>query len=127
MSTPHSFRLLTREEIETVPGMISPVPDSLFAVGSVDEQGVVSCIAGFLVLHADPLWIREDHRHEGRLLLRLWEAFRGELVRRGAKRIEVGMTDKNPGHPTESLVERACEFAGGYELKARFFAIPVEA
>ena len=127
MSTPHSFRLLTREEIETVPGMISPVPDSLFAVGSVDEQGVVSCIAGFLILHADPLWIREDRRHEGRLLQRLWEAFREEVIRRGAKRLEVCMTDEIPGEPTESLVARACEAAGGYEMKARFFAIPIEA
>ena len=120
-----NFRLLTKEETVTVPGMISPVPDSLFAVGAVDEHGVAACIGCFAVLHADPVWIRPDLRANGKTLLRLWEATRAELLARGLGGVEVIMTENVPGEPTESLVARACEKAGGYEVKARTFIVPV--
>ena len=120
------FRLLTRQEIETVPGMPAEIPDSLFVTGLVDEKGVAAALGVFFVLHADPIWIREDHRASGKLLLRLWEAARQEIRRRNlGPELFVGMTDTNPGEPTEDLVARMCETAGGGELKARFFTVPV--
>lgn len=120
------FRLLTREEMESVPGMSDPIPGSLFAVGSVDSKGVSAAIGVFLVLHADPLWIREDLRAHGKLPLRLWEATRREIMeRRLGPEMFVGMTEDNPGQPVEGLVERMCKTAGGSEIKARFFVIPV--
>ena len=119
-------RLLTREELETVPGMQSPVPESLFAVGAVDEEGVVAACGVFLVLHADPIWIRPDMRHAGKLPLQLWRAAQEEIAaRRLGMEVFVGMTEDNPGQPTEDLVARMCIAAGGEELKARFFVIPV--
>jgi hypothetical protein len=90
----------------------------------VDDHGVVAACGVFLAAHADPLWVREDHRKHGLLLLRLWEATRAEIIRRGGERINVGMTETNPGEPTESLVARMCETAGGHEIKARFFEVP---
>jgi hypothetical protein len=120
------FRLLTPEEIDQVPGVISPRPSSFIMVGAVDEDGKVYAACGaFLVLHADPLWIRPDWRGRGRLLYRLMQAFMGELRSRGVRGVEVGMTDTNPGQPTESLIERVCRMVGGHELKARFFAVPI--
>jgi hypothetical protein len=122
------FRVLTREELKTVPGMSDPIPDSLFAVGSVDSKGVAAAIGVFLVLHADPIWIREDMRGLGKLPLRLWEAARREIMeRRLGPELFVGMTEDNPGQPVEGLVERMCKTAGGSEVKARFFVVPVEA
>ena len=63
------FRLLTREEMESVPGMSDPIPGSLFAMGSVDSKGVAAAIGVFMVMHADPIWIREDMRAHGKLPL----------------------------------------------------------
>lgn len=121
------FRLLTREELETVPGMSDPIPGSLFAVGLVDEQGVAAAIGVFLVMHADPIWIREDLRGHGKLPLRLWEATRREIMERQlGPELFVGMTENNPGQPVEGLVERMCKTAGGSEVQARFFVIPVK-
>ena len=120
------FRLLTRDEIETVPGVIDPIPGSFFAVGVVDDKGVVAACGAFLKLHCDPIWIRPDKRNSGMLLYRLWQAMGEELVRRGVKNVEAGMTDTNPGQPTESLIERLCLMSGGKEWKARFFSIPVK-
>lgn len=119
------FRLLTRSEAREVPGMISPMPDSLFVVGAVDENGVAAACGVFLAVCADPIWIRPDLRNGGKMLLRLWEATREEIAKRGGSHVRVGMTDQSPGEPTESLVARMCEFAGGEEVKARFFEIPV--
>lgn len=120
------WRVLTREEAATVPGMIDPMPDSLFAVGAVDERGVVACIGCFPVLHADPVWVREDLRGNGRTLLRLWEATKRELQARGMRGIEVLMTEHVPGPPHEETVARMCKFAGGQEYPMRTFIIPVE-
>ncbi len=124
-----TFRLLTREEIETVPGMVSPIPASLWVMGAVDEKGVAAAIGCFFVLHADPLWVRPDKRKGGRLLRDLWYATKDEIRRGrlGPEVLWVGMTDENPGPPNDALVARACEAVGGYELKGRFFVIPVEA
>ncbi len=121
----HIFRLLTPEEISQVPGVINPRPGSFIMIGAVDEMGVYAACGAFLVLHADPIWIREDKRRNGKLLYRLWEAFKSELFRRGVEKVEVGMTDTNPGQPTESLIERVCLGNGGKELRARFFAVPL--
>ena len=119
------FRILTREEAATVPGIIDPMPTSLTAVGAVDEKGVACCIGLFLVLHADPLWIREDHRHSGKLPLHLWQATR-EIAEVYGPEVYVGMSEDKPGQPLEGTVARMMEFAGGQELKARFFTIPLE-
>ena len=117
------FRLLTREEIESVPGMQSPVPGSLFAVGMVDEQGVAAACGVFLVVHADPIWVRPDKRNGGKLLQHLWDATKAEIVRGdlGPELLWVGTN----GQDTEDLVERMVKKAGGEEVKARFFVIPV--
>jgi hypothetical protein len=121
------FRLLTRAELETVPGMVDPIPSSLFAMGAVDDKGVAAAIGVFLVMHADPFWIREDLRQHGKLPLRLWEATLREIIyRRLGPELFVGMTEDNPGQPTEGLVERMCKVAGANEIKARFFVIPIE-
>ncbi len=122
------FRLLTRPEIESVPGIVNPIPTSLFAVGAVDEKGVAAAIGVFLVLHADPIWIREDRRNGGKLPLELWEAAKGEILRGnlGPEVLWMAMTEDNPGQPTENTVERMIAKAGGAELKARFYVIPVE-
>jgi hypothetical protein len=120
------WRVLTRAEAETVPGMIEPVPDSLVAVGAVDDEGqVVACIGAFAVLHADPVWVREDHRN-GKTLLRLWEAMKHELAQRGISGVEVLMTEHVPGPPLESTVARLCEVAGGQEMRLRHFIVPIE-
>lgn len=121
------FRLLTNEEAATVPGMVDPMPASLFVMGQVDERGVAAAIGVFLVMHADPIWIRPDKRNGGKLPRHLWEATRDEiLIRNLGPEVFVGMTPENPGPPTENLVERMVETIGGHEIKARFFVIPVE-
>jgi hypothetical protein len=121
------FRLLTREELESVPGMQEPIPGSLWAMGLVDNDGVAAACGVFWVVHADPIWIRPDKRNNGKLLLRLWEKTRDEILFRNMGReVFVGMTDTNPGQPTEGLVERMVQKAGGMEVYARFFIIPVE-
>ena len=122
------FRLLSRAEIESIPGIVDPIPKSLFAVGMVDEQGVAAAIGVFLVLHADPIWIRPDKRNAGKLLLGLWNATKAEILRgqMGPEVLVVGMTDNVPGQPIEDLIERLCLTAGGNEVKARFFVIPVQ-
>ena len=117
------FRILTRDEAATVPGMIDPMPESLTAVGAVDEKGVACCIGLFLVLHADPMWIREDQRNAGKLPLHLWQATR-EVAGALGPEVFVGMSDTKPGQPLEGTVARMMEFAGGQELKARFFVVP---
>ena len=48
------------------------------------------------------------------------------MERQHGPEVFVGMTEDNPGQPFEGLVERMCEAAGGSELKARFFVIPVK-
>jgi len=120
------FRLLTRPEMEAIPRVQEPLPGSFFAVGMTDEQGLAAACGVFLVVHSDPIWIRPDLRNSGKLLLRLWEATSKEIAwRRLGPEVFVGMTDTNPGQPTEGLVERMCLAAGGAELKARFFTVPV--
>jgi hypothetical protein len=121
------FRRLTLAEMRMVPGMPESIPQSMFVMGMVDEQGVAAACGVFLVLHADPIWIRPDKRNGGKLLLHLWEATRAEIEARNlGPEVFVGMTEDNPGQPTESVVERMCLAGGGEELKARFFVIPVE-
>jgi hypothetical protein len=121
------FRLLTREEAATVPGMIDPMPESFFAVGAVDEKGVVACIGMFFVLHADPLWIRPDHRHSGKTLLRLWQATSDVVAAAGlGEEIFASMTETNPGPPLDAVVEKIWHAAGGEELKARFCVLPIK-
>jgi hypothetical protein len=111
-----------------IPGMQSPIPPSMFAIGAEDANGeIVGCCGAFLVLHADPLWLREDHRASGALLRGLWAKMVETVKAAGGTNIEVGMSDTNPGEPTESLVARLCERVGGYEIKARFFVIPIGA
>ena len=119
------MRVLTSEEAATVPGMMDPQPESLFVVGDTDEKGVVAACGVFLAVCADPLWVRPDHRGDGRTLLRLWEATRDEIIRRGGYGLRVTMTEDNPGEPFESIVARLCEKAGGAELRGRVFLIPV--
>ena len=121
------WRVLSHAEAATVPGMISPIPDSLVAVGAVDEHGVAACIGTFPVLHADPVWVREDLRGHGKTLLRLWETTKTELQTRGFRGVEVLMTENVPGQPLEDVVARMCETAGGQEVKFRAFVVPVEA
>lgn len=106
--------------------MSDPIPGSLFGVGLVDEQGVAACIGVFYVLHADPIWIRPDQRNRGKLPLRLWEATRQEIaLRHAGQEVVIGMTPTKPGPPTEGLVERMVTKAGGSEVEARFFVIPM--
>ena len=120
------WRVLTREEAATVPGMIDPIPGSLVAVGAVDEDGqVVACLGTFAVLHADPVWVREDHRN-GKTLLRLWEAMKHELLQRGVSGVDVLMSPNVPGQPLEDTMARLCEAAGGVEVKMRHFVVPIE-
>lgn len=122
-----NWRVLTREEAATVPGMIDPIPDSLVAVGAVDEEGqVVACIGTFAVLHADPVWVREDHRN-GKTLLRLWDTVKRELMGRGVSGVDVLMSPNVPGLPLEDTVARLCEAVGGVEVKLRHFVVPIEA
>ena len=119
------FRLLTREETESVPGMVDPIPSSLFAIGMVDHKGVAAACGVFMVIHADPIYIRPDMRNSGKLPLHLWEATREEIKARNlGPEVFVGMTPENPGQPTEDLVARMIEKAGGEEIAARFFVIP---
>ena len=121
------YRLLTRAEAATVPGMVDPLPDSLFVMGAIDESGIIAAVGAFTAVHLDPLWIREDKRKCTPCMLRkLWENMHAELWRRGADGIEVGMTETNPGQPTEGMIERMCKMAGGHEIKARFFLIPIK-
>lgn len=120
-------RLLTREEAATVPGMMDPQPDSLFVIGAVDDNGVVAALGVFLAICGDPLWVRPDHRGDGRTLSKLWQATRDEIIKRGGYGLRVTMTENNPGEPFESMVERLCEKAGGSELRGRVFEIPIEA
>ena len=120
------YRLLTRAEAAEIPGMIDPMPDSLFVVGAVDESGIIAACGVFMALHADPLWIRPDKRKcKPCLLKHLWDNVAEEILRRGASSVEVGMTETNPGQPTESMIERMCKLVGGREIKARFFSVPV--
>ncbi len=55
-------RELTRDEIAAIPNVITPVPDSMFAMGVENERGeIVASLPVFLSVHADPLWVREDY------------------------------------------------------------------
>lgn len=119
------YRILSREEEATVPGIMNPPPASLFTVGAVDERGVVAACGVFLALCADPLWVRPDHRNDGHTLLDLWAATKDEIAARGGSGLRVTMTEDNPGQPFESIVARLCLHAGGEELKGRVFFIPV--
>ena len=120
-----NFRVLSREEAATVPGIMDPQPESMFTVGAVDEDGVVAACGIFLAVCADPLWVRPDHRGDGRTLLNLWNATREEIAARGGAKLRVTMTEDNPGQPFESIVARLCFHAGGEELKGRVFLVPV--
>lgn len=122
------IRPLTHAEAATVPGMVEPQPDSLVVMGAVDEAGdVVAALGFFFVVHADPIWVRRDHRNGGKLLLKLWQEAR-EFIRRTrmGTDVVVGVTPTNPGPEVEGLVEKLCVAAGGSELAARFWSIPVE-
>ena len=120
-----TFRLLTREEAATVPGMMDPQPESLFVVGAVDDSGVVAACGVCLALCADPLWVRPDHRCDGKTVANLWYATKDEILKRGGSKLRVTMTDTNPGPPFESVMARLCHKAGGEELKGRVFFVPV--
>ena len=120
------IRPLTRAEAATVPGMVSPMPESLLVMGCVDEKGVAAAVGLFFVVHADPLWVREDRRHSGKLLMRLIEA--GKAAVRDTQmgpEVVVSMTPTNPGPPAERVVERVLRAIGGSEVDGRFFAVPV--
>lgn len=121
------IRPLTKAEAATVPGMMDPQPDSLIVMGAVDEQGVAAALGVFFVIHSDPIWVRQDHRNGGKLLLRLWQSTKHlmQQMHMGPE-VMVWMTPTNPGPPMEEVVERMCLHAGGSEVKGRFFVIPVE-
>jgi len=119
------FRLLTRPEMESIPGIVDPIPGSMFAVGMVDEKGLAAACAVFFVVHGDPIWVREDLRKTG-VARELWEATRKEIEWRNmGPEVFFGMSEHTPGQPTEDRLAAAAILAGGHELKARFFVVPV--
>lgn len=121
------FRVLSEEEAQAVPGMQSPQASSLFVVGATDDKGLACACGVFLVAHADPLWVRPDLRNGGKLLLHLWDATKEEIRARNlADEVLVAMTADNPGSPFEEVVAKACVFAGGEEVKGRFFVVPTK-
>jgi hypothetical protein len=119
------FRLLTRAEMEAIPGIADPIPGSMFAVGMVDEKGLAAACGVFFVVHGDPIWVREDLRKTG-VAKELWEATRKEIEWRNmGPEIFFSMSETIPGQPTEDRLAAAAIKAGGHELKARFFVVPV--
>lgn len=121
------IRPLSYEEAAKVPGMADPMPGSMMAMGAVDDSGeVVAAIGCYFVVHADPIWVREDHRH-GKLLVRLIDAAKNAVreTRMGSE-VFVSMTPDNPAPETQKAVEKIWRYAGGSEVDARFFVIPVQ-
>lgn len=122
------IRPLSYDETMSVPGMINPLPGSMLAIGGVDEKGeVVAAIGCYFVVHADPLWIREDHRHGGKLLIKLIESAKTAVrdTRMGSE-VFVAMTPETPEPETQKVVEKIWRHVGGKEVDARFFVIPLE-
>lgn len=119
------FRLLTRPEMETVPGICKPIPRSMFAVGMVDEKGVAAALGIFMVIHADPIWVRPDVRHQG-IARRLWDEAKAEIQSQHlGPEVFFSMTPEIPGYPLEEKIAEVAIELGGAELEARFFVIPV--
>lgn len=119
------FRLLTRAEMESIPGISDPIPTSMWAVGAVDEKGLAAAVAVYHVAHADPIWVRPDLRGNG-VARDLWHAAKKEAAfRRYGPEVFFGMIPDNPGEPTESRLAAGAVAAGGYELNARFFVVPI--
>jgi hypothetical protein len=112
---------------EGVPSGGFPIePDKGLTVVAVNDSGeIVALLRAFYVVQMDPLWVREDHRGNGKVLPHLWDAMKAKLVERGVSGVEVGMLDHNPGPQFESVVARLCEFAGGEEIRGRLFLVPV--
>lgn len=120
------FRLLTRPEMESVPGISDPIPGSMFAVGLVDEQGVAAAIGVFWVAHADPIWVRPDLRRNG-IARELWAATKKEIAfRKYGPEVFFSMAPGIPDDETAARLEAGAKAAGGQELNARFFVVPVE-
>ena len=119
------FRLLTRAEMESIPGISDPIPGSMWAVGMVDEKGLAAAIAVFWVAHADPIWVRPDLRMQG-VARKLWTAAEQEMrIRRYGPEVAFVMTPDTPGQPTEDKLAAVALEMGGREVTARAFVIPV--
>jgi len=91
----------------------------------VDEKGVAAACGVFLVVHVDPIWVREDLRLDG-VALRLWDATATEIAwRRLGSEAFFSMSQTIPGQPTEDKLAEEAIKLGATELKARFFTIPI--
>lgn len=111
--------------METVPGMMSDIPGSMFAVGGVDEKGVAAAIGVFFVAHADPIWVRPDLRRNG-IARELWAAAKKEIAfRRYGPEVLFAIVPGIPDDETAARLIAGVSAAGGQELEARFFTVPV--
>jgi hypothetical protein len=119
------FRLLTQSEMEQIPGIQDPIPSSMFAVGAVDEKGLAAACGVFLVVHADPIWVREDLRLNG-IAKRLQKAAFEEVAsRRLGSEVFFSMSETIPDPATQAKLAEEAIRCGAQELKARFFVVPV--
>ena len=119
------YRELTKEEKLQVPGLASQ--DQL-VIGGVNEDGEVEMACGVLtIVHLDPVWVRPgDRKKSGFRLVRLWKTVRNRLYDAGVRAVTASVMEDFPGAPYDKEVEHlAIALAGGSELKARIWLIPL--
>ena len=75
------FRELKPHEIKTVPPIQGwSLDPSQRVAGCFDNGEIIGVWATTVALHAEPIWIREDHRKSPVIIRRLWEKVK-EIVK----------------------------------------------
>jgi hypothetical protein len=97
---PLTFRELRPDEFERIPpealGGLVILPGQARITAALEEDEIVGIWSVAFVLHAEPVWVREDHRRHPTLLRRLWDGVTDIVRDIGAKGVVGVIPDSVP-------------------------------
>jgi len=84
-----------------------------------DEGDVVAAWCLTAVAHAEPLWVREDHRNHPVLLRRLWKQLTHAARSAGVTHLASAIMDDRP------VTQKIAQWTGAQSLPAKFYVLPL--
>jgi hypothetical protein len=121
-----TYRKLRTEELARIPKeALQSYPEELRKVArafaALDASGeIIGVLLTFNVVHAEPLWVREDYRNHPRILKRLWDGVRSLLQGSGVDYAVSVILDSLP------VTRKIAIAVGGIEIPGKVFLYPVD-
>jgi len=118
------IRVLPPEEwdrLRTFPDFLGGLPDpSHWRIIVAEDAGQIlayNCL--YEAVHAEPLWIRPDHRHHAHLFRDLWRVTKQTLEEAGVDLVHVCVPDTLPGQ------QRLVEKFGGIPAPGKLYLLEI--